>query len=164
MHEIERVESALTDEECADYGGHSYIRRGTKALVSTPGRVLLVKEQHANGSPFWTLPGGGADPDESLVECLTRELFEELGCRALIDEPVATIWYAHSSSQSTLSAYTVFECSLLSTPRPNGDEGIREYKWMSPSNLPSSTLPQVRQLIRNHDLGGVPSLRPTAFR
>lgn len=157
MHEMEQIESTSTDEKRADYRGRPSVRRGAKALVSTPGRVLLVKEQHADGSPFWTLPGGGADPDESLVECLTRELVEELWCRALIDKPVATIWYAHSSSQSTLSVYTVFECSLLSTPRPNGDEGIRECKWISPSNLPSSTLPQVRHLVRDHDLGGAAS-------
>lgn len=155
---IEQTESASTDEECADYGSHSYIRRGTKALVSTPERVLLVKEQHADGSPFWTLPGGGADPNESLVECLTRELFEELWCRALIDEPMATIWYAHSSSRCTFSVYTVFKCSLLSTPQPNSNEGICEYEWVSPSNLPSSTLPQVRHLIREHDLSGAPLL------
>lgn len=140
---------ALADEDRADPGRQLSIRRGTKALISTSRRALLVKEQHADGSSFWTLPGGGVDPDESLVECLTRELFEELRCYALIDEPIATIWYAHLSSQWTFSAYTVFECSLLSTVRSNGNEGIEEYKWVLPSDLPSSTLPQVRYLIWN---------------
>lgn len=152
----EQVEPALTDGESADHGGHSYIRQGTKAFISTSRWVLLVKEQHTDGSSFWTLPGGGAEPDESLIECLTRELFEELGCHPLIDEPIATIWYAHSSSQRTFSVYTVFECSLFSTPLPNSNEGIYEYKWVSPSHLPSSTLPQVRYLIRDHDLGRAP--------
>lgn len=142
----------LTGEDRADLGRQLSIRRGTKALISMSRRVLLVKEQHADGSSFWTLPGGGVDSDESLVECLARELFEELRCYTLIDEPIATIWYAHLSSQYTFSAYTVFECSLLSTARSNGNEGIEEYKWVLPSDLPSSTLPQVRYLIREYDL------------
>lgn len=152
MRGIEQAESTLTSEDSADHGGFSHIRRGTKGIISTSRRVLLVKERHANGSSFWTLPGGGAEPDEPLVDCLARELFEELRCQSLIDQPLATIWYAHSSSQRTFSIYTVFECSLLSTPVPNTSEGICEYTWALPSNLPLSTLPQVRQLIQECDL------------
>ena len=32
------------------------LRRGVKALVSTRGAVLLVREEHDDGSAFWTLP------------------------------------------------------------------------------------------------------------
>ncbi|WP_084383741.1 NUDIX hydrolase [Halalkalicoccus paucihalophilus] len=123
------------------------IRRGTKALVSTADRVLLVKEQYTDGSLFWTLPGGGVKTNESLVDCLTREIVEELGCRPVINEPVTTVWYAHSSKQKMFSVYTVFECSLLSIPAPNKKEGILEYQWMSPTALPPSTLPQIRHLF-----------------
>jgi len=34
-------------------------RRGAKALVATDRRVLLIRERHADGTAFWTLPGGG---------------------------------------------------------------------------------------------------------
>lgn len=152
MHGIEQAGSTLTSEDRADYDGFSHIRQGTKGFISTSKRVLLVKERHTDGSSFWTLPGGGAEPDETLADCLARELFEELRCHSLIDQPLATIWYAHSSSQRTFSIYTVFECSLLSTPVPNNSEGICGYTWALPSNLPVSTLPQVRQLIQEYDL------------
>ncbi|ELY33998.1 NUDIX hydrolase family protein [Halalkalicoccus jeotgali B3] len=125
------------------------IRHGTKAFVSTANRVLLVKEQHTDGSPFWTLPGGGVKANESLAECLTRELFEELRCQAVIDKPVTTVWYAHSSKQKTFSVYTVFECSLLSIPESNEREGILEYQWLSPTSLPPTTLPQIRQIVES---------------
>ncbi|MFC6905752.1 NUDIX hydrolase [Halalkalicoccus tibetensis] len=125
------------------------IRSGTKAIVSASDKVLLLKEQHASGSTFWTLPGGGIEPSESLLEGLTRELFEELRCQSLIREPVGTVWYAHLSRRNTFSTYAVFECSLLSTPLPSKQEGILDHQWVSPANLPSSTLPQVRYLLRS---------------
>lgn len=123
------------------------IRRGTKALISTSDRVLLIKEQHTDGSPFWTFPGGGVKTNESLINCLTREVFEELGCQSVISKPVTTVWYAHSSNQKTFSIYTVFDCSLLSIPVPNEREGILEYQWMSPTALPPSTLPQICHVL-----------------
>lgn len=141
------TESASTGEEITNKGTQLHIRQGAKALISTIERVLLVKEQHADGSSFWTFPGGGAESGESLFDGLTRELFEELRCWSLINEAVTTVWYAHSSRQNTFSIYTVFDCALLSAPKPNRKEGILEYQWVSPTNLPSSTLPQVRYIL-----------------
>lgn len=138
----------MTTKELTNRRGSITIRHGTKALISTLGRVLLVEEQHTNGTTFWTLPGGGVEPGESFSEGLVRELFEELRCSTTIEEPVATLWYAHLSRQDTISVYTVVECSLLSTPAPNKQEGILDYQWVSPSDLPSSTLPQVRYLLQ----------------
>lgn len=127
------------------------IRHGTKAIVSASDKVLLLKEQHASGSIFWTLPGGGVEPGESLLESLTRELFEELQCHSLIREPIGAVWYAHLSRRNTFSTYTVFECSLLSTPIPSKQNGVLDYQWMRPANLPSSTLPQVRYLLQSEE-------------
>lgn len=141
------LESVAKEEEVANQRSSVQIRRASKAFVSTANQVLLVKEQHTDGSSFWTLPGGGVESDESLHEGLTRELFEELQCQSLIHDPVATVWYAHSSRQRMFSVYTVFDCSLLSTPDPNGKEGILEYRWVSPSSLPSATLLQVRHML-----------------
>lgn len=142
------AESASIDEMTINQKIPFRIRYGTKAIISESDTVLLLKEQHADGSPFWTLPGGGLEPDESLFNSLTREIFEELRCHILIKNPIGTVWYAHLSRQNTFSIYTVFECSLLSTPAPNRQEGILDYQWVSPTNLPSSTLPQVRYLLR----------------
>lgn len=144
-------ESTSTSKDFTDQSTQSHVRYGAKALISTSTRILLTKEKHVDSSLFWTLPGGGVDQDESLVDGLRRELFEELQCRSFIDEPVTTIWYAHSSCQNTFSIYTVFECTLLSDPTPNRKEGILEHQWVSPTNLPASTLPQVRYILQEND-------------
>jgi len=119
-------------------------RMGAKALVTSNGRVLLVRERHADGTPFWTLPGGGLCPDESAPEGLRRELDEELDCRARVAEPVSKFWYIHRSCGETVSVYTVYDCSLLSEPAPNAEEGVFESRWVDPDSVPTGTLPQVQ--------------------
>lgn len=125
------------------------LRQGAKALVTSASKILLVREHHADGSPFWTLPGGGVHVHEDPVEALQRELDEELNCRASITDPVTRFWYAHESLTNTVSMYIVYECSLLSDPDPNPDEGVYDCRWVSPGALPSSTLPQVRQVCQH---------------
>lgn len=123
------------------------VRRGAKALVAADSGVLLVEERHADGSPFWSLPGGGSRPDESPGETLRRELREELDCEIRVGEPVTTFWYAHSSREQTVSRHTVVRCRLLSRPAPVRTEGIIDHRWVDPSAPPAATIPQVRHLL-----------------
>ena len=118
-------------------------RHGAKALVTSGRRVLLVRERHADGSPFWTLPGGGVETHETPREGLGRELFEELRCGAHVGKPVTAFWYAHRSLGERVTRYTVFECSLRSAPTPNHAEGVFESRWVTSDTLPPGTLPQV---------------------
>lgn len=123
-------------------------RTGAKALLTSDRRVLLVRERHDDGTPFWTLPGGGVDAGETPREGLRRELHEELCCRSRIGPPVSAFWYAHESLAGTVSRYTVFECSLLTAPEPNRSEGVYETRWVDPQAPPTGTLPQVRLVCR----------------
>lgn len=129
------------------------LRRGAKALISRSGQVLLVRERHADGSPFWTLPGGGVRPEESLEGGLQRELAEELRCPATVMDERSVFWYPHSSLPETVTVYTVFECSLLSTPRPRPSEGIEACRWVAPTDQPATTLPQVRRVLADMATG-----------
>lgn len=124
------------------------VRRGAKAIVTSSSRVLLVRERHSDGQLFWTLPGGGVRPRESLAAGLRRELLEELRCDAVVGERVAAFWYAHRSSVDVLSRYTVFSCAVDATVRPVRSEGILAAKWVAPGRLPVGTIPQVRRLLQ----------------
>jgi len=124
-------------------------RSGAKALVTGDRAVLLVREQHSDGTPFWTLPGGGVYAHETPMEGLHRELTEELDCGVHVSDRVSTFWYAHDSLDASVSVYTVFDCSLLSDPVPNPEEGVFEARWAEPAALPPATLPQVRYLCEN---------------
>jgi 8-oxo-dGTP diphosphatase len=52
------------------------------AIVEEDGRLLLVSEMRRMGEETrlcWDIPGGGAEPGESLEEALVREVREECG-------------------------------------------------------------------------------------
>lgn len=140
---LDGLQKQLSSAEQADVT----VRQGAKALVTTGSGVLLVKERHADGTPFWTLPGGGSRSDEPLGETLRRELREELDCAVRVGEPVTTFWYAHTSRENTLSVHTVVRSELLSRPEPVRTDGILECRWVDPAAPPATTLPQVRYLL-----------------
>jgi 8-oxo-dGTP pyrophosphatase MutT (NUDIX family) len=68
------------------------VREAARALVLDPAdRVLLVRFVNPDtGAEFWTTPGGGIDPDESLEDAIRRELHEETGLENAALGPV--IW------------------------------------------------------------------------
>jgi len=51
------------------------------ALVIHEDRVLLVQHRIPGHDEFWVPPGGGAEGDETLMDCAVRECFEESGLR-----------------------------------------------------------------------------------
>ncbi|WP_418304237.1 NUDIX domain-containing protein [Paenibacillus ihbetae] len=53
-----------------------HIRVRPTALVIQDERILLVEYSDANGIHY-NLPGGGAEPGESITDGVLRELYEE---------------------------------------------------------------------------------------
>jgi 8-oxo-dGTP diphosphatase len=135
--------------EATDVSMAAQYRHGAKALITTDDAVLLVKEYHSDGTPFWTFPGGGVRPEESLTDALYRELEEELNCHeVVIGDQTGHVCYAHHSCSGIVSLYTVFECQPLSEPTPNGAEGVAASRWVRSDALPHNTLPQVESMFR----------------
>lgn len=139
-------DAVSTSSAGADTDRSIRLRRGAKAFVSTGEHVLLVKERHHDGDPFWTLPGGGMESGESPAAALRRELREELDCQVFVGTPAATLWYAHRSAAQAVTAYRVYECAVVSQPTPNAAEGVLEARWVRADRLPPRTLPQIRLL------------------
>lgn len=127
------------------------VRHGAKAVAASDSRVLLVKERHADGRPFWTLPGGGLRFQEPPAGALRRELDEELDCTAVVTGRLSECWYAHQRPPPPLSRYTIFECALLSDARPAAAEGVLEATWVDPADPPAETLLPVRNILRVYD-------------
>lgn len=127
--------------------GSITVRPGAKAFISDGRRVLLIKERRADGSTFWTLPGGGAEPGEPLRACLRRELAEELQCCSTVDSILTTCAYRHTSVPDTVTLYSVFAAELVTEPCANGDEGVVAYRWYDPSEPPLNLLRPFRQIL-----------------
>lgn len=60
-------------------------RINVRAIIYKDGKLLAVKHKHGdNISHYYAVPGGGLDPQESLIDGLARELREETGIDAVI--------------------------------------------------------------------------------
>lgn len=71
---------------------HEFIKREIRyqGAVVQDGQLLLIQHtHHETGRAVWVLPGGGIEPGESEVACVTRELLEETSLRVAVERLVA---------------------------------------------------------------------------
>ena len=78
----------------------------TAAIILNESRVLIGrrKPNQALGG-YWEFPGGKVENGESLVDCLKRELQEELGVNAKVSEDIfMLVDHAHDGGDIQLIA------------------------------------------------------------
>lgn len=126
-------------------------RLGAKGIVVRQQQVLLTNERRIDGTTFWTLPGGGVRPDESILTGLKREFHEELSVNVDAKSLVGTCTYDHASRPTTTSIYYVFECSITGQPHPNGRDDIIDAQWKDIEDIPGSMIDTFDRFLRNID-------------
>ncbi len=72
-------------------GRQGKIRLGCSAAIFDAGGRVLLTRRTDNGQ--WCLPGGGAEPGESVAEACEREVWEETGLRVRVKRLVGV--YSH---------------------------------------------------------------------
>jgi A/G-specific adenine glycosylase len=99
----------------------------TAAVIRQDGKVLIAQrplEGMLGG--LWEFPGGKQEADETLAECLQREIKEELGLEIEVGQPIVTIKHSYTHFKITLHA---FYCQLL-----NGQPqalGVADWRWVT---------------------------------
>lgn len=91
---------------------------------------------------LWEFPGGKVEPNETHVECLKRELFEELGIIVDVGMYVCTSSFVHQDINMQLHAYRV--------PSFSGIIELREHsesRWVTPDELHSFNFPEPDLII-----------------
>jgi A/G-specific adenine glycosylase len=88
----------------------------TAAVTVGPDGRVLVAQRRADDmlGGLWEFPGGKREPGETLPECLTREMREELDVEVEVlegDSPLIVIKHAYTHFRITLHA---FRCRLVS--------------------------------------------------
>ncbi|MCP9454938.1 MAG: (deoxy)nucleoside triphosphate pyrophosphohydrolase [Nitrospira sp.] len=112
-------------------------------LIHRDGRYLIARRRagtHFAG--LWEFPGGKREPGESLVECLHRELYEELGIR--IDVPVPYRVVRHCDQEREVELH-FFRCSIKEG-EPAAIE-CEEIQWVRPEELSNFQFPPADHAI-----------------
>lgn len=100
-------------------------------LICRDGHYLIARRKagtHLAG--LWEFPGGKREPGESLTECLSRELQEELGIR--IDRPIPYRIVRHRYQEREVELH-FFRCTLKEG-EPAAIE-CEEIRWVRPGDL-----------------------------
>ncbi|OLC55841.1 MAG: hypothetical protein AUH85_08380 [Chloroflexi bacterium 13_1_40CM_4_68_4] len=100
--------------------------------------VLLAR--HRFGDPRWRLPGGFLQRDETISECLQRELREELGVESVVDSILdVTAGYRYPRVEVVLRAH-------LTGPMGSFSDEVIEARYFALADLPPLRIDQ-RKLI-----------------
>ena len=122
---------------------HSEYLPVTAAVIEKDGKILIARRK----SPFmgysWEFPGGKLEDNETLEECLKREIREELAIEIEVGDLISS--YKHvlnCTTAITLYAYRVIHIS--------GDIVLSDHEevlWVLPEDLLKYDFPDPDRLI-----------------
>lgn len=120
------------------------------AIVERDGAYFVTRRPrgvHLEGA--WEFPGGKCEPDESLEDCLRRELMEELGVDALVGEEVFAC--AHDYGERRVELHFL-RCRLDREPEARLGQ---EMRWVARDALGRLEFPPAdAELIARLQSGG----------
>lgn len=104
------------------------------ALIVRDGKILVCQRTRHQTMPLkWEFPGGKVEEGEQARAALERELDEELGIRATIDEEAARIRHEYKSGSAVELRFFV-----VRQYRGQLENRIfRDMQWAKPAELPS---------------------------
>ncbi|MCG9893151.1 MAG: A/G-specific adenine glycosylase [Thermosynechococcaceae cyanobacterium MS004] len=118
-------------------------RIGVAVIWNSHGQILIDKRpQSGLLGGLWEFPGGKVEPNETIPECIAREIQEELGIQVEVGEHLITLDHAYTHFKVTLS---VHHCRHLSgEPQPIECD---EVKWVSLGDLDQYPFPTANHKI-----------------
>ncbi len=106
-------------------------------------KVLLNREQKADGITPWMFPGGEVeDFDKSLEDACRREVMEEMGVEIEIIKPLKPIMLNQNGRVIILIHYLAKRIGEI---KPGED--ITDWAWHDINNLPDNCAPNVYGII-----------------
>jgi 8-oxo-dGTP diphosphatase len=112
------------------------------AVVEREGALLLVRHQKPDRDPYWVLPGGRLEPDETIPECAEREVAEETRLSARFSGVLYVSEFLREGRHTVdiiarMEAKGGEEARLGSDPEaaPGSEPTLREVRWVGAEEL-----------------------------
>ena len=107
------------------------------AAIIRDGKVLVVRRARKPALGVYTLPGGGVETGETLIEAVTREVREET---SLTIEPVALAGHREAivrDAQGRVERHFVILCFAARwlAGEPVLNEELDDARWLDPADL-----------------------------
>jgi 8-oxo-dGTP diphosphatase len=122
----------------------------TAAIIRKDNKVLIAKRKRAiMGSP-WEFPGGKVEKNETLQECLKRELYEELG----IGVEIGAFLCSHKHVLNCQSAIHLYAYEVIHV---SGEFQLRDHeeiRWVTDEELEQYNFPDADRMIIKFLLSG----------
>jgi len=116
-------------------------------LAIRDGKVLLCRKKHSTA--LLILPGGCRETGESAMECLQRELREELGEVEIKSAEFVGVYSDRAAGSPGDRSKTVrielYSGELIGEPSPHAE--IAELVWFGENDEPSGLAPSLRNKI-----------------
>lgn len=149
QHAVERVPAALRRLAGRLLHLHFRLSRGMTlgvrgAVLNEAEEVLLVRHTY---TPGWHLPGGGAEPGETLSEALAKELREEANIAMTAPAALHGVFLNRHVSDRDHVAVFVIRAFAQSGPK-QPDREIAEARFFSLATLPADTTPGTRRRLQ----------------
>lgn len=114
--------------------------------------MLLLKRRDVG---VWSLPGGILEPNESLLEALKREVFEETGirvginrCTGIYSDPASNV-VTYPNGDRVHFVIAAFLCRPRSGRLLSQSDEASDLQYFPPNRLPKPMTFRVRQRIRD---------------
>lgn len=114
------------------------------AVIWNDDGLILIDRRRQEGllGGMWEFPGGKIEPDETVEECIKREIQEELGIEVVVGDRLITVDHTYSHFRVTLN---VHHCQYQSgEPQPIECDEIR---WVTLEELPNYPFPKANEKI-----------------
>lgn len=99
-----------------------------------PGQVLLAMKKRGFGAGKWNGPGGKANPGETPVEALVREVQEEIGVTVKSPDDRGVIEFIYAGKPEWTTRCRIF-CSTVFEGEPAESEEMRP-QWFALDAIP----------------------------
>ena len=115
----------------------------TAAVIEKDGKVLIARRKRPSLGYYWEFPGGKLENNETLEECLKREIREELD----IEIEVGPLVSLNKHVLNCQSAITLYAYRVQYTSGEIKLNDHEEIKWVSPEDLLKYDFPDPDLLI-----------------
>ncbi|MBP5699125.1 MAG: (deoxy)nucleoside triphosphate pyrophosphohydrolase [Alphaproteobacteria bacterium] len=111
---------------------------GTAIIVDEQKRVLIGQRPEGKALPgLWEFPGGKQEENETIEQCIVREIYEELNIKCVVGDFLMSVSKKYEHGDFKLMVYQVF-VNDFSSMQANVHQNLR---WISPQEMNPNDFP-----------------------